>query len=69
MSSGQLTVLMTTDAVGGVWSYSAGLCTALPEIRFVLATMGPHPRPAQRDEIFILSRSAACERSRIVTVA
>jgi glycogen synthase len=42
------TVLMTADAVGGVWSYAMGLCAALPEFRFVLATLGPRPRPAQR---------------------
>jgi glycogen synthase len=43
-----LTVLMTADAVGGVWSYSLSLCAALPEMRFVLAVMGPLPSPAQR---------------------
>jgi glycogen synthase len=43
-----LTVLMTADAVGGVWSYSLSLCAALPDIRFVLAVMGPLPSPAQR---------------------
>jgi glycogen(starch) synthase len=46
-----LTVLMTADAVGGVWSYAVGLCRSLPETRFVLATMGPRPRQAQRDAI------------------
>lgn len=46
-----LTVLMTADAVGGVWSYATGMCRLLAEIRFVLATMGPRPRAAQRDEI------------------
>ncbi|MGB9648690.1 MAG: glycosyltransferase [Stellaceae bacterium] len=45
------TVLMTADAVGGVWSYAVGLCRSLPETRFVLATMGPRPRQAQRDAI------------------
>lgn len=44
-----LTVLMTADAVGGVWHYALSLCAALPEIRFVLAVMGPMPSPAQRD--------------------
>ena len=44
-----LTVLMTADAVGGVWHYALGLCAALPEIRFVLAVMGPMPSAAQRD--------------------
>ena len=45
------TVLMTADAVGGVWSYAVGLCRSLPQSRFVLATMGPRPRQAQRDAI------------------
>jgi glycogen synthase len=39
---------MTADAVGGVWSYVLGLCRALPDIWFVLATLGPSPRPEQR---------------------
>jgi glycosyltransferase involved in cell wall biosynthesis len=39
---------MTADAVGGVWSYAVGLCAALPEIRFIVATLGPCPRPEQR---------------------
>ncbi len=33
------------------WSYAVGLCRSLPETRFVLATMGPRPRQAQRDAI------------------
>ena len=40
-------VLMTADAVGGVWSYAVGLCRSMPEPRFVLATMGPRPDQAQ----------------------
>lgn len=51
MSSCPLTVLMTADAVGGVWSFAAGLCRSLPQTRFVLATMGPRPLPAQGEEI------------------
>src|SRR6185503_5661257 len=46
-----LTVLMTADAVGGVWPYAVGLCRSLPDTTFVLATMGPRPSQAQRDEI------------------
>jgi glycogen(starch) synthase len=42
------TVLMTADTVGGVWSYALSLCAALPQIRFVLATMGPRADGAQR---------------------
>jgi len=46
------TVLMTADAVGGVWRYSIDLASALrPEgIRTVVAVMGPSPSPAQRSE-------------------
>ena len=44
-----LTVLMTADAVGGVWHYALALCAALPETRFVLAVMGPMASAAQRD--------------------
>src|SRR5438045_6132578 len=45
------TVLMTADAVGGVWNYTLALCAALPEFRFVLAVMGPAPSEAQRTAI------------------
>ncbi|HJU15590.1 MAG TPA: glycosyltransferase family 4 protein [Stellaceae bacterium] len=45
------TVLMTADAVGGVWSYALSLCAALPRIRFVVATMGPRPDTAQREAL------------------
>jgi glycogen synthase len=61
MTVRSLTVLMTADAVGGVWSYSARLCAALPETRFVLATMGPRPCPAQRDEIHALANVTLLE--------
>src|SRR5205085_8494205 len=44
----QATVLMTVDAVGGVWSYALTLCAALPGVRFVLALMGPAASVAQR---------------------
>ena len=53
MSSGRpdaaATILMTTDAVGGVWTYALSLCAALPQYRFVLAVMGPAPSPPQRE--------------------
>src|SRR5712672_3993341 len=42
------TVLMSADAVGGVWSYALTLCAALPGVRFVLAIMGPAASVAQR---------------------
>jgi glycogen(starch) synthase len=61
MSGRPLTVLMTADAVGGVWSFSVRLCAALPEARFVLATMGPRPCPGQRDEIQALANVTLVE--------
>ena len=44
----QPTLLMTADAVGGVWSYALALCAALAEFRFVVAVMGPPPDLTQR---------------------
>ena len=44
-------ILMTTDAVGGVWTYALELCRALPSVRFVLANMGPPPSRDQRAEL------------------
>jgi glycogen(starch) synthase len=43
-------LLMTADAVGGVWTYSLDLCSALSRhgVEFVLATMGPRPSDQQR---------------------
>jgi glycogen(starch) synthase len=46
-------VLMTTDTVGGVWSYSMELCKVLNDfnVRFCLVTMGAPMQPAQRKEV------------------
>ena len=43
-------LLMTTDAVGGVWTYALDLCSALSGfgIDVVLAALGPRPRASQR---------------------
>jgi glycosyltransferase involved in cell wall biosynthesis len=40
-------VLMTTDAVGGVWNYSIDLCRALnaAKVPVLLACLGPQPAP------------------------
>jgi glycosyltransferase involved in cell wall biosynthesis len=45
-------VLMTADAVGGVWTYALELARALAlqGVRVSLATMGPAPRADQRRE-------------------
>lgn len=43
-------LLMTADAVGGVWTYALDLAEGLAArgVRVVLAVMGPAPSPAQR---------------------
>jgi glycosyltransferase involved in cell wall biosynthesis len=43
-------ILMTADAVGGVWTYATTLCWALAErgADVYLATLGPKPRAEQR---------------------
>jgi glycogen synthase len=48
----ELRVLMTADAVGGVWRYSLDLATALRSrgVHITIAVMGPTPSPAQRRE-------------------
>lgn len=46
-------VLMTADAVGGVWTYCLELARGLEPygVEVVLATMGPRPTPGQRREL------------------
>jgi len=46
------TVLMTADAVGGVWRYAVDLGGALTRrgVRVLVAVMGPPPSPADRHE-------------------
>lgn len=65
MAAGQRVehVLMTADAVGGVWRYSLDLGTALAArgIRTTLAVMGPPPddiqrREAERAGLYLVSR-------------
>lgn len=43
-------VLMTTDAVGGVWTYALDLCAALGghDVEVVLAVLGPAPAASRR---------------------
>ncbi|WP_428487466.1 glycosyltransferase family 4 protein [Rhodopila sp.] len=45
-------ILLTTDAVGGVWRYSMEVARgfAARDIEIVLAVLGPPPGPAQRRE-------------------
>ncbi len=44
-----LAVLLTVDFAGGVSRYVYELCRALPDVRFTLASMGPHPTPQERE--------------------
>jgi glycogen synthase len=46
-------VLMTADAVGGVWTYVLGLARAfrVHGVRVSLAVLGPQPSPAQRADV------------------
>jgi glycogen(starch) synthase len=44
-------VLMTADTVGGVWTYAVELTRALPDVEFVVATMGGRASDAQRAEL------------------
>jgi glycosyltransferase involved in cell wall biosynthesis len=45
-------VLMTADAVGGVWTYAVELATALRErdVDVTIAVLGPPPSDAQREQ-------------------
>lgn len=45
-------ILMTTDTIGGVWTYALELARGLHEqdVEVALVTMGDSPRPAQRRE-------------------
>jgi hypothetical protein len=47
-----LSLLMTTDAVGGVWRYSLDLCRELSRfgVRTTLVCLGPAPHAEQRAE-------------------
>ena len=51
-------LLLTTDAVGGVWQYSIGLASALAPLgyRVTLAIMGPPANDAQRAEATAIPR-------------
>ncbi|WP_126173682.1 glycosyltransferase family 4 protein [Altericroceibacterium xinjiangense] len=48
----RLRILMTADAVGGVWQYATELSGALAELghEVILAVFGPDPTPEQRKE-------------------
>lgn len=60
MTANHMTVLMTLDAVGGVWRYAMDLATALkPEgIETAFLGFGPGPSPARRAEAEAIGRVA-----------
>ncbi|MBV9611931.1 MAG: glycosyltransferase, partial [Acidobacteriaceae bacterium] len=58
-----LRVLMTTDAVGGVWQYSIDLSAGLAErgAQITLVTLGPRPSSEQRKQARQVPRLALIE--------
>jgi glycogen synthase len=52
----KLSILMTTDTVGGVWTYCMELCKALHpfHVQFHLVTLGDHMQQWQIDEVSLL---------------
>jgi glycosyltransferase involved in cell wall biosynthesis len=56
-------ILMTADAVGGVWQYSLDLISHLANrgATVLLATMGPHPTEAQKQDLAGRSGITLCE--------
>lgn len=46
-----MTILITADTVGGVWTYALDLMRSLPRVRWILATMGEALRADQRHEL------------------
>lgn len=58
-------VLMTADAIGGVWTFALELCRGLArhDVEVVLATMGPRPRFDQRAAAAVPGNIVLCESS------
>ena len=56
-------ILMTTDTIGGVWTYTMELCEVLAEhdVRVLLASMGRPLRPDQREQVIRLSNVELAE--------
>lgn len=61
----ELSILMTTDAVGGVWTYALELAESLAErgVRMTLATMGDPPSLEQRRQAAAIPRLCLFESS------
>src|SRR3954469_19435465 len=59
-----LKVLMTTDTVGGVWTYCMELCKSLAEfnVKFHVVTTGALMKPWQKKEIEALDNVVVHEK-------
>jgi hypothetical protein len=69
-------ILMTTDAVGGVWTYSTGLASALAAagMEVHLVTLGPPPRQEKRamlrnPRVRLIESNLALESSRTLFIS
>jgi glycogen(starch) synthase len=60
-----LRILMTTDAVGGVWQYTVDLVRALADrgAEVLVAVLGPGPSHEQRNELQSLARILLAEKN------
>lgn len=58
-----MNILMTTDAVGGVWQYSLDLAAGLSSMRIgvLLATLGPRPSDGQRRQANLIPNLTLAE--------
>ncbi len=57
-----LKILMTSDAVGGVWQYSVDLIRGLSaNAEVLLATLGPRPSAEQKNQLRHLPQVKLCE--------
>jgi glycogen synthase len=63
MADKPMKILMTTDTVGGVWTYSLELCKAMGSynIKFFLVTMGRRLDPDQKKEVTALKNVEVIE--------
>lgn len=62
-SAPPLKILMTADAVGGVWQYSLDLIEPFVKrsAEILLATMGPRPDEAKKERLGAFERVTVCE--------
>ncbi|MGH9639144.1 MAG: glycosyltransferase, partial [Bryobacteraceae bacterium] len=56
-------VLITTDAVGGVWRYTLDLAAGLARqgVEVLIASLGPRPSPEQRRQVWRIPGAALQE--------